>query len=63
MGGDSGVGDVDVWVGLDEVGSQDGGEELRGRDGMLFGEDVDGVFDGVCGDNHAVVGFCIAVWC
>ena len=47
----------EVRVGLDEVGAEDGGKELGGCDGVLFGFDVDGVFHGVGGYNHAVVGF------
>lgn len=55
------VRDVDVPVLGDEVGAQDGAEELRRRDGVLLGQDVDGVLDGVGGDDDAVVGFGVAV--
>lgn len=50
---------VDVGVGLEEVGAEDGGEELRGVDGVLLRLDVGGVFDGVGGDDDAVVGDCV----
>ena len=61
VGDDVGMGGVDVRVCLDEVGGEDGAEELGGCDGVLFGEDVDGVFDGVCGDDDAVVCFGVPV--
>lgn len=57
VGDDIGMGGVDVRVCLDEMRGEDGAEELGGCDGVLFGEDVDGVFDGVCGDDDAVVCF------
>lgn len=50
---------VDVAVGVDEVGAEDGGEELRGVDGVLLGGDEDGVLDGVGGDDDAVVALCV----
>jgi hypothetical protein len=50
------MGDVDVAVRLDEVRAEDRGEELRRCDGVLLGGDVDGVFDGIRGDDDAVVG-------
>lgn len=58
---DGSVGGVDVGVCLDEVGGQDGTEELGGRHRVLFGEDVDGVFDGVGCDDDAVVRFCVSL--
>lgn len=56
VGGDLDIGHVDVAVLFNEMASQDGGEELRGGDGILLGEDECGVFDGVGGDDDAVVG-------
>lgn len=56
-----GLSGVDVVVGLDEMRSQDRGEELGGRDRVLFGKDVDGVFDGVRGHDGAIVCLCIPV--
>jgi hypothetical protein len=38
---------VDVGVLLDEVGSEDGCEELGRRDWVLFGEDIAGLLLGV----------------
>lgn len=63
VGDDRGMGGVNVRVCLDEVGAKDRAEELRGRDGMLFGEDVNGVFDGVGCDDDAVVCFCVSLLC
>jgi hypothetical protein len=57
VGDDVDMGGVDVAVFLDEVVSNNGSEYLGGCDGVLFGEDEDCVFDGVCGDDDAVVGF------
>lgn len=51
------VGCCDVRVGFYEVGSEDGGEELWGCDGVFFRLDVDGVFHGIGGYDHAVVCF------
>lgn len=50
-------------VRVDEVLGEVGGVELRGVDGVLLGFDVDGVFDGVGGDDDAVVGFGVAGGC
>ena len=62
VGDDVGMGGMDVRVCLDEVGSENGAEELGGCDGVLSGEDVDGVFDGVCGHHDAVVCFGVPVY-
>lgn len=61
VGDDVSVRGVDVLVFLDEVGSQDGAEELWGSDGVQLGQDVDGVLDRVGSDNDAVVGLGVAV--
>jgi hypothetical protein len=61
VGDDVSVCGVDVLVFLDEVGAQDGAEELGGSDRVLLGEDVDGVLDRVGSDNDAVVGLGVAV--
>ena len=61
MGDDVSVRSVDVFVFLDEVGAQNGAEELWGSDRVLLGEDVDGVLDRVSSDNDAVVGLSVAV--
>lgn len=53
------VGGVDVAVRLNEVGAEDGGEELRRVDGVLLGGDEDCVLDGVGGDDDAVVALCV----
>jgi len=50
----------DVRVRVDEVLGEVGGVELRGVDGVLLGFDVDGVLDGVGGDDDAVVGLGVA---
>lgn len=55
------VAGVDVRVGLDEVVADDGGEELRGLDGVLFGQDVAGLLLGVGCDDDGVVGFGVSV--
>lgn len=57
---DGDVGGVDVFVGFDEVCTQDGGEEFRGVDGILFGHDVGSILHGVGCDNDAVVCFGIS---
>jgi hypothetical protein len=56
VGDDADVRDVDVAVRLDEVGADDGTKELGGGHWVLFGEDEDGVFNGVGGHDDAVVG-------
>lgn len=61
VGDDVDVGGVDVGVLLDEVCAEDGAEQLGGSDGLLLGGDVDGVLDGVGGDDDAVVGLGVAV--
>jgi hypothetical protein len=55
------VGGVDVFVGGDEVGAEDGGEELDGDYWVLLGEDVGGLFLGVGCDDYRVVCFGVAV--
>jgi hypothetical protein len=42
---DVGVRNVDVRVLVNEVGADDGAEQLGRNDGVLLGEDEDGVFD------------------
>ena len=54
---------MDVLVSLDEVSSEDGGIEFGRSDWGLFGFDVDGVLDGVGGDDDAVVGSGVARGC
>lgn len=60
VGDDADVGGVDVGVLLDEVCAEDGAEQLGGSHGLLLGGDVDGVLDGVGGDDNAVVGLGVA---
>lgn len=60
MGDDLDVGGVDVAVFLDKVRSDDRPKHFGGCDGVLFGEDEDCVFDGVCGYDDAIVGFGVA---
>ena len=57
MGDDLDVGGGDVVVGIDEVGSEDTGEEFGRCDGVLFGKDIGCVFHAVGGYYDAVVGF------
>lgn len=59
VGDDLDVGGVDVAVRVDEVGAEDGGEELWGVDGVQLGGDEDCVLDGVGGDDDAVVALCV----
>lgn len=61
VGDDVGVRGMDVLVFLDEVGAQDGAEELGGSDGVLLGEDVDGILNRVGSNNYAIVGLGVAV--
>lgn len=61
VGDDLDVGDVDVGVLFNEVRAEDGGVELWRGDRVLLGNKVDGVLDGVCGDDDAVVGLCIGL--
>lgn len=61
VGDDLGLRGVNVVVAGDEVGAQDGAEQLGRSDWVLLGEDVDGLLDGVGRDNHAVVGLGVAV--
>lgn len=60
VGDDVDMGGVDVAVLFDEVRSDDGPKNFGGCDGVLFGENKDSVFDGVCGNDDAVVGFGVA---
>ena len=48
---------MDVLVGLDEMGAQDGREELGRVDGVLLGHYVGRILHRVCCDHDAVVGF------
>jgi len=61
VGDDVDMGSVDVAVFLDEVRPDDRPEDFGGCDGVLFGEDEDCVFDGVCGDDDAVIGFGVSI--
>lgn len=61
VGDDVDVGGVDVRVFLDEVGAEDGAEQLGRSHGLLLGSDVDGVLDGIGGDDDAVVGPGVAI--
>lgn len=61
VGDDIDMGGVDVAVFLDKVRSDDRPKNFGGCDGVLFGEDEDCVFDGVCGDDDAVVGFGVSI--
>ena len=56
MRDDTDMGSMDMRITVDEVGRHGGGEELGRGHGVLLGEDVDCVLDGVCGDDDAVVG-------
>lgn len=59
VGDDFDVSNMDVLVGLDEVGSQDGSEQLGRSDWVLLRNNVGGILHGVCCDDGAVV--CIGV--
>lgn len=48
-------------IGFDEVGSEDGGEELGRGDRVFFCFDIDGVLHGVGGYDYAVVSFGVTV--
>lgn len=54
---------VDMSVRLYKVVRDRAGEQLGRADGMLLGEDEDGVLDGVGGYDDAVIGFGVAVEC
>lgn len=58
---DVGMRDVDVLVLVDEMGTKNGAKELGRYDGVLLGQNKDGILDGVCCDDDAVVGFGVAV--
>lgn len=60
MDNDVDVRGVDVAVGVDKVLAEDGSEQFRRRDRVLFGEDVAGLLLGVGSDDHRVVGFGVA---
>jgi hypothetical protein len=61
VGDDVSMRDVDVLVLADEMGAKNGAKELRRCDGVLLGQNKDGILDGVCCDDDAVVGFGVAV--
>ena len=61
VGDNLGPGRMDVLVLLDEMRSNDSSEQLRRGDRMLLGQDVDGVFHGICRYDDAVVCFGIAI--
>jgi hypothetical protein len=52
---------MDMGVRVDEVVSNDSSELLWGADGVLFGEDVDGLLLRIGCNNNGVVRFCVAV--
>lgn len=54
-------GGVDVLVGLDEVGSENGPEELGWSDRVLFCRDVCGLLHSISSDHDAIIRFRIAV--
>lgn len=60
MSDDFYMGNVDVFICFNEMCADDGAEDLWRSDGMLFSEDVDGVFDGVRSNDNAVVSFRVA---
>lgn len=60
MNDDLDFGGVDVFVSLDEVGGDDGSEQLWRRDWILFGEHIDGVLCGISSDDNTVIGLGIA---
>ena len=59
LGDDLDIGGVDVAVLFDKVAADDGGKQLGRSDGVLLGEDEDGVLHCVGGDDDAVVGLCV----
>ncbi len=61
MGNNFDLGGMDVFVRLNEMGSDDCSKELGRGDRMLLGHDVDGVLHGICRYNDAVVGFCVSI--
>ena len=61
VGDDVDVRGVDVAIPLNEVGAEDGTEQLRRCHGLLSGRDEDGVLDGVGGHDNAVIGLGVAV--
>ena len=61
MGDNLGPGRMDVLVLLNEMGSNDCSKKLRRGDRMLLGQDVDGIFHGICGYDDAVVCFGVSI--
>jgi hypothetical protein len=57
------VSGVDVGIGLDKVGANDGSKVLRRVDGVLLREDVAGLLLSVCGNDNRVVCFGISSMC
>lgn len=55
--------DMNVAVGVDEVLAKDGSEELRRVDGVLLGEDVDGLLLSIGCDDRRVVCLGVAATC
>lgn len=49
-----------MFVGISEVSSHNGSEQLWRRDGMLLGHYIDCLLHGVCGDNDAIICFSVA---
>lgn len=61
VGDDLHLGGVYMFISLDEMGGEDGAEELRGSNGMLFRHDVGSLLHCIGSDYDAVVGFGIAI--
>lgn len=57
------MGDMNVAVGVDEVLAKDGSEELRRVDGVLLGEDVDGLLLSIGCDDRRIVCLGVAGTC
>lgn len=55
--------DMNVAVGVDEVLAKDGSEELRRVNGVLLGEDIDGLLLGIGCDDGRVVCLGVATDC
>ena len=61
MGDHLDPGRMDMFVGVNEMGSNDCSKKLRRGDRMLLSHDIDGVLHGICRHDDAIICFGVSV--